>query len=74
MAYAYRLDNGTNSLIRLNGILSSITTLTTDPKSPSTVYAGTQSGIFEKALTQQLPRLLAGGLPSGALFLLSHRD
>ncbi len=68
VAYAYRLDNAGTTTTRLNGILSSITSFATDTKSPSTVYAGTQSGLLKSTDSGANWTTLAGGLPSGALF------
>jgi uncharacterized protein (TIGR03437 family) len=64
-AYAYRLDGGT-ALTRLNGVPDSISMLAADPKSPSTIYAGTQNGLLKSVDSGATWTTLTGGLPAGS--------
>jgi uncharacterized protein (TIGR03437 family) len=65
-AYAYRLNNGVTTLTRLNGIPNSITALAADPKSPTTVYAGTRNGLLKSTDSGGTWNTIGSGLPSGA--------
>lgn len=66
VAYAYRLDNG-GTPARLDGVLTSITSLVADPKSPSTVYAATQNGLLKSADSGATWNAIGAGLPSGVI-------
>jgi uncharacterized protein (TIGR03437 family) len=66
IAYAYRLDTATGAVVRLNGVGSPIWGLASDPKSPSTVYAGTQNSLLKSTDGGATWNTLGGGLPSGS--------
>ena len=63
---AYRLDNSGTTVTRLNGVLSSVTSLAAGPNSPSTVYAGTQNGLLKTTDSGANWNSSGAGLPSDA--------